>query len=481
MQLYACVSPFNTFKKEKDMELLDTVAAVSTPFGKGGIAVIRISGEDAIKIADKVFSPASGKSLFDVRSQSTVYGNIYVNEDNKRIMIDDGLATVFRAPKSFTGEDTVEISCHGGILLTQKVLSACLFAGARHAKAGEFTKRAFINGKMGLNEAEALGNLLEASTDEQILVSRAGMRGVLTSKIEEIYSSLRFVLASVFAHIDYPDEDLADMTDEEMKGQLLKSKAELLALHDTYRTGKAVSEGINTVILGKTNAGKSSLYNLILDKDAAIVTDIEGTTRDILSSKVSLGRVVLQLFDTAGIRNSDDAVEKIGIDRALSAAEDAELILCVFDGSKNVSDSEYELLEYVKGLNGVKVAVINKSDVGYCDGYNEIIKDFSYSVNISANDRKYRKELSDLLEKIYIDENLDTGNDAMIVNARQSAAVTLALNALDSAITAIDGGYPLEICCSEVELAMQKLSEIDGRAVSEDVVSEIFSKFCVGK
>ena len=463
------------------MNLLDTIAAISTPFGKGGVAVIRISGENAIDIAEKIFKPISKKPLSEYESFRAVYGGIYTNVDNKEIQIDDGLATIFRAPRSFTGENTVEISCHGGVLVTGKVLTACLMAGARHATAGEFTRRAFVNGKMGLNEAEALGSLLEAETDEQVYVARAGMKGILSAKTGDIYSSLCSVLASVFAHIDYPDEDLADLSEDEMAEMIEDAKNKLSALADTYRTGRAVTGGINTVILGKTNAGKSSLYNLLVGSDAAIVTDIEGTTRDVISEKIKLGRVMVKLSDTAGIRESGDVVEKIGIDRAKNAAENAELILSVFDGSKAPTDDEYKLCEYIKSLSGIKVALINKSDIGYCEEYNEICADFEYSLHISAREGVGREELVSMLEEIYIDKNLDTGSDAVVVNARQHAAVVGALDALSNALLSIKGGFPLEICCADIEEAMQSLASIDGRAISEDIVSEIFSKFCVGK
>ena len=463
------------------MNLLDTIAAISTPFGKGGVAVIRISGENAINIAEKIFKPISKKPLSEYESFRAVYGGIYTNVDNKEIQIDDGLATIFRAPRSFTGENTVEISCHGGVLVTGKVLTACLMAGARHATAGEFTRRAFVNGKMGLNEAEALGSLLEAETDEQVYISRAGMKGILSAKTGDIYSSLCSVLASVFAHIDYPDEDLADLSEDEMAAMIEDAKNKLSALADTYRTGRAVTGGINTVILGKTNAGKSSLYNLLVGSDAAIVTDIEGTTRDVISEKIKLGRVMVKLSDTAGIRESGDVVEKIGIDRAKNAAENAELVLAVFDGSKAPALDEYKLCEYIKSLSGIKVALINKSDIGYCEEYNEICADFEYSLHISAREGVGRDELVSMLEEIYIDKNLDTGNDAVIVNARQHAAVVGALDALSNALLSIKGGFPLEICCADIEEAMQSLASIDGRAISEDIVSEIFSKFCVGK
>lgn len=463
------------------MNLFDTVAAVSTPYGKGGVALIRISGDKAIEIAEKVFFPSNKKLLSECKSNVAYHGEIFKSFENNKIQIDDGLATIFRAPRSFTGEDTVEICCHGGVLVTQNVLSACLLAGARHATAGEFTRRAFINGKMGLNEAEALGNLLESETEEQMLASRAGMRGVLSEKTSEVYASLCSVLAAVFAHIDYPDEDLADMSEEEMLFALSTNEAKLQKLLDTYSTGRAVMSGINTVILGKTNAGKSSLYNMLVGTDAAIVTDIEGTTRDVISEKVKLGRVMLKLSDTAGIRESSDVVEKIGIDRARSAAENAELVLAVFDGSREQSDDERELVEYIKGLNAVKIAIINKSDIGCLPEYDEVARNFEYSVNISALKGDGYDELSSLVEKIYIDKSLDTGNDAMIVNARQNAAITSAIDSVKSAKDCVRLGLPLEICCADIESAMQSLSELDGRAVSEDVVSEIFSKFCVGK
>ena len=361
------------------------------------------------------------------------------------------------------------------------MLSACLSAGARHAQAGEFTRRAFVNGKMGLNEAESLGNLLEAETEEQMLASRAGMRGVLSEKTGEIYASLCSVLAAVFAHIDYPDEDLADMSEDEMLYALEQNESKLQALLDTYSTGRAVMSGINTVILGKTNAGKSSLYNMLVGSDAAIVTDIAGTTRDVISERVKLGRVMLKLSDTAGIRESGDVVEKIGIDRARAAAEGAELVLAVFDGSREQTDDERELAEYIKGLGAIKIAIINKSDIGCLPEYDELASAFEYSIKISALKGEGKAELCELVERIYIDKNLDTGNDAMIVNARQNAAIQTAIGSVRAAKDSVKLGLPLEICCADIEEAMQSLSELDGRAVSEDVVSEIFSKFCVGK
>lgn len=463
------------------MNYLDTIAAVSTPYGKGGIAVLRISGSEAIEIADKVFKPKSGRSLTDTASSRAVYGNIFDTKNGKKVQLDDGIAVCFRAPASFTGEDTVEISCHGGVLVTSRVLSALLSAGARMAMAGEFTKRAFINGKMTLTSAEALGELLEAKTDEQISLARSGMKGILSGKVEDIYNSLCDVLASIFAKIDYPDEDLADIGFDEMLEAVNENLIKLNALASTYSTGHAVAEGVPTVILGRTNAGKSSLYNRILGRDAAIVTDIEGTTRDILTDSAKIGRVMLRLSDTAGLRRSLDTVEKIGIDRAREAAENAELIFAVFDGSREIDEEDRSFVSYLSSLSGIKIAILNKSDLGLNYAYPDLLSDMDKICHISVESGEGFDALTAAVEEKYIDCALDTAKDAIITNARQNAAVRGAIEALEIAKDAIKNELPLEICCAEVENTLSALGELDGRTVSEDIVSRIFANFCVGK
>lgn len=463
------------------MNQLDTIAAVSTPYGKGGIAVLRISGDSATDVANTVFQAKNGKKLNEIGSSKAVYGYIFEIRDGKKVQIDDGIAVFFASPNSFTGEDTVEISCHGGILITQKVLAALFAAGARPALPGEFTKRSFINGKMSLTGAEALGDLLSARTDEQISLARSGMKGTLSNSIAKVYDSLCNILAAIFAHIDYPDEDLADISREEMLSVARENLAKLEKLAKTYSTGRAVSEGVKTVILGKTNAGKSTLYNKIVGRDAAIVTDIEGTTRDILTEKANLGRVVLDLSDTAGLRDSEDTVEKIGIDRARSAAEQAELILAVFDGRQKPDHSDLEFMSYLDTLNGIKVAVINKCDLGTHHEMTKLTDKFEYKITLSADTGAGFDKLAELIEAIYIDKELDTASDAIISNARQSAAVSSAISALCSAIVSIEQELPLEICCAEVENTLKALGELDGRTVSEDIISKIFANFCVGK
>lgn len=460
------------------MNVLDTIAAISTPYGKGGIAVIRISGADALSVAQKMFFPKNKKALSEIQSNRATFGAI-LNKDGKHI--DDGVAVVFRAPRSFTGEDTVEISCHGGILITQRVLECSLCAGARTALPGEFTKRAFINGKMTLTEAESLGDLLEADGDDQIAIARSGMRGDLSDESRGIYDSLCDVLAAIFAHIDYPDEDLADISRDEMLAVCDKAQTRLQKLAATYSTGHAVVEGVATVILGRTNAGKSTLYNRIVGRDAAIVTDIEGTTRDVLTEKARLGKVTLRLSDTAGLRASSDTVEQIGIDRARREAEGAELILAVFDGSREAEAQDAEFVNYINSLDGAKVAVINKTDLGCSDSVMTLAGSFEHRVMISADSGEGFDELVCAVESIYIDKNLGLGDSAIISNARQNAAVTSALDSLSQAIDAIKGELPLEVCCVLVENTLSSLGELDGRTVSEDIVARIFANFCVGK
>jgi tRNA modification GTPase len=394
--------------------------------------------------------------------------------------VDDGLATVFRAPASFTGEDTVEICCHGGILLTETVLTALLAAGARPAEAGEFTRRAFLNGKLGLSAAEALGSLLEAQTREQITLAHGGLRGRLEARCATVYERLRHALASIYVRIDYPDEDLADMSREEMIEAFSLCADELAALAKTYRTGHAIAEGIPTVICGRPNVGKSSLYNAIVGRDAAIVTEIEGTTRDVLTETAAMGRVTLRLFDTAGLHATDDPVERIGIERAEAALRDAELILAVFNGAEAPTDEDRALIETLQGVSATVIAVVNKSDLGLVDTapYTE---SFANCVTLSAAEGKGLQSLAECVEGLFVDGRLDIREGAILTNARQHAAVLASLELVRRAIAALEMGAPIDMCCIDVEEAMSSLAEVDGREISEDIVSEIFSHFCVGK
>ena len=455
------------------------IAAISTPSGKGGVALIRISGEGAIEIASKVFIPKSKKPLSKIPARMQVYGDIIKEGE----VIDDGMATLFRAPASYTGEDTVEISCHGGMLITERVLEAVLLAGATLAERGEFTQRAFINGKLSLTDAEAIGNLLEAKSDGQIKLAAGNAREKLFLATDAIRSDLKTLLASIFARIDYPDEDLGDFTNEETLAYLKDVRKKINSLIATYPTSRAINEGIPTVICGKTNVGKSSLYNALLGEDAAIVTDIEGTTRDVLSSDITLGNVMLRISDTAGMRDREkaDAVEKIGIERSISTLKSAELIIAVFDASREANSDDKALLTHVKDTDAVKIAILNKGDLEH--RFEEDLIGFDAVATVTAKEDGIgaKNTVSEIVNKLFIDEKLKIGEDAILTSARQNTALISALEYVDAAISAIESGEFTDAAASEIELALGKIAELDGRAVAEEVLSEIFSKFCVGK
>lgn len=456
----------------------DTIAAIGTPHGKGGVAMIRISGDRAFEIADEVFEPFGKKQLSDIGMRYSVYGRIFSESGGVRESIDDGILVKYKAPYSFTGEDVVEICCHGGVLVTGEVLDAVLCRGARMAEAGEFTRRAFVNGKMSLTSAEALGTLLDAVTHEQVRLSGAGMRGILGESIDAEYKTLTRVMSSIFAVIDYPDEDLADMSREEISRAVSSVLERLKRLEATYKTGHAIAEGIPTVICGHTNAGKSSLYNLMVGHDAAIVTDIEGTTRDVLKETASVGGVTLRLCDTAGLRESDDTVEKIGIDRAKREMENAELIIEVFDGT----DHSHVSHESIGLNNAYKIAVLNKCDITDektikcfdATGYDKVIV-------MSALTGAGYSDLERAIKDAFTDGEIDTGKDPVIANARQHSSIVRAIDSLENAKDSIISGQMYDICSGDIELAMESLSELDGRGINEDIVKDIFSRFCVGK
>ncbi len=456
------------------------IAAVSTPPGKGGVAIIRISGEGAVNVAERAFKPRSGKPLSDCPPRAQIYGHIYYKDEE----IDDGLATVFPAPHSYTGEETVEISCHGGMLITATVLEAVLYAGAAPAAPGEFTRRAFTNGRLTLTEAEAIGSLLEAESHAKIKLSRESSRRKLTEKTEEIRRSLVDLMSSMYARIDYPDEDLGDFSDAEIAERLESSLEGMKMLASTYKTGHAVNEGIKTVIVGKPNVGKSTLFNLLLGRDAAIVTDIKGTTRDILTERIALGNVLISLSDTAGIRldGDIDAVEKIGISRSKKKLSEADLILLMLDGSEELSCEDGELIALAKSASAEKLVIINKSECGRCCISKELLP-FGEILEISA--KKFPEDAKDAVtasvEKLFTDERISIGEDAIISTARQNASLMRAINLTRDALCSIRAGYSADLVSSDIERALCELSDLSGREVTDEIVADIFSKFCVGK
>ena len=461
--------------------LTDVIAAVSTPPGKGGVAIIRVCGDAAFEIAEKIFVPISKKSISDYPSRTAIYGHII--EDGEKI--DDVLLTKFPAPHSYTGENTVEIGCHGGILVTRSVLEVLLRQGARAADAGEFTRRAFINGKLTLTDAEAIGNLLEARSREQIRLNSDTSRERLNEKIGNIRRGLVELMSSIYARIDYPDEDLGDFDDNEVLSRLAKIKADTENLSNTYRTGRAISEGIKTAIVGKPNVGKSTLYNALVGKDAAIVTSIPGTTRDVLEESISLGKVMLRISDTAGLREYEgmDEVERIGVKKSRKLIADCELLFAIFDVSRPFDDEDEAVIKEISTSSAAKIAILNK-----CDSENLFTEDtlsdyFDEVIKVSA--RKAESEmissLTSLVERLFTDEKIIIGSDAIIASARQHASLTRAIDLIDTAHNALKLGFSQDAISTDIERALGAISELDGRAVSDEIVSNIFSKFCVGK
>lgn len=460
--------------------LSSTIAAVSTPRGKGGIATIRISGNDAVKIAGAMFFPRSGRDLSEYRAREAVFGAIV---DADGIECDEGIAVVFRGPASFTGEDTVELTCHGGLEVTKTVYLSAIAHGATAAGPGEFTKRAFINGKMSLTEAEAVGLLIDADTKERMRLSSGGLKGNVSRDIRGIYDGLLGTMTALYAAIDYPEEDVGDEGEREIDGTLRTALSRVEKLLGTYKIGAAVADGVRCAICGRPNVGKSSLFNLMVGEETAIVTEIEGTTRDVIRETVSFGGVTLRLADTAGLRPSDDTVERIGIDRAAAEIDTAELVIAVFDGSQPLRDEDCGLLGRLKSVSAPVICVINKSDAGCAltdDELGEIEASAAAVVRTSARSGG-ADELAAAIAEIFGSGEVDLANDAIIWDVRQREQLEHSRASLRAAIGGLEAGDGLDCVCTLVEEAMAALDETDGRGVDERIVSEIFSRFCVGK
>ena len=457
--------------------LSDTIAAVSTPYGKGGVAVIRISGDDAAAVLSRCFSTSGPRP--EVHPRRACFGRIVREEET----VDTGVATYFAPGASFTGEASAELSCHGGTAVTAAVLEAVFFAGARPAQAGEFTRRAFLNGKLSLTEAQAVGLMIDADTDSRRRLASGVLRGSLREATEQMRASLTTLLASLYATIDYPEEDLAEQSTEEVTAGFETITDELRDLLATYRTGHAVADGVRTVICGAPNCGKSSLYNRILGEDRAIVTDIAGTTRDTLWDTADFGGVSLRLADTAGLRDgTEDQIEAIGIARARKTMEEAELILLVLDAARPLAPEEDALLHTLRELDASTVVIVNKTDLAAPEETIFAARPYADAVvAISAKTGDGMDALADAVAAIYGTRDRSYVTEPLIWDARHKATLTEAITLLERAADALTAGEPSDAVCTLAEDALAELSMLDGRGVSEEIVNEIFSRFCVGK
>lgn len=453
---------------------MSTITAIATPHAAGGISVIRISGENALAAAEKVFSAYSGKSVQEMPGYTCAYGSVHDGAEK----LDDAVLTVFRAPKSYTGEDVAELSCHGGIYSTNRVLRAVLAAGAVPAEAGEFTKRAFLNGKLTLTQAEAVMDLI-SSQGEQALKSALAVRGgALFKKIKSISDGLVTLLGELGAWVDYPEEDIPAVENDNLLTSLRDTVLKLEKLLDTYDNGKILREGISTAIIGRPNVGKSTLMNLLSGFERSIVTDIAGTTRDVVEESVRLGNVLLRLSDTAGIRETQDAVERVGVRLAYERLDDAQLILAIFDNSQPLSTEDAALIERLSGKKAV--AILNKADKPPKLSQDTIRAHFPHVVELSAMNGEGVDELRGRIEELFRMNTFDP-SAGMLANERQKLCVENALSSLMQAVSALEYGETLDAVTVLIDEAAGFLLELTGEKTTEAVVDEVFSHFCVGK
>lgn len=451
-----------------------TIAAIASGNAPGGIGVIRISGDKAIEIASAVFTPLDGSSIEELKGYRAKYGNIVI----KGTKADNAVALIFRAPKSYTGEDVAELSVHGGMLALENTLQAVFDAGAQPAEAGEFTKRAFLNGKIDLTQAESVARIISAQGQAELKASFNALQGVLSNEINAVLEKLLDMSALMAAWIDYPDEEIPELSETELEKTLDEAAKRLKKLLDNYDSGQRVTCGVDTVIAGRPNAGKSSLMNMLSKTEKSIVTHIEGTTRDIVEDSVRLGDIVLHLKDTAGLRSSEDYVEAIGIEKAYQAIDNAQLVLAVFDSSQMISNDDLDLIEKCKNKNAV--ALINKTDLKSRIDIKLIENSFENIVYISAKNNEGLEELIAEVKKVLSLADFDS-NAPLLANLRQKLNCQRAYECVCEALRGVRMGITFDAINVMIDSAAEELLSLTGKKATTEVVNNIFSKFCVGK
>ncbi|MBS6019366.1 MAG: tRNA uridine-5-carboxymethylaminomethyl(34) synthesis GTPase MnmE [Leptotrichia wadei] len=454
--------------------LFDTIAAISTPKGEGGIAIIRISGDKSFEILDKIFvkkNPNANLGFYKLN-----YG--FIKDGEKTV--DEVMAVRLKAPKSYTCEDIVEINCHGGTLVSEKVLELVLRNGARHAESGEFTKRAFMNGRIDLSQAEAVMDIIQGKTEKSVSLSLDQLRGDLRDKVNQFKKALLDITAHVNVVLDYPEEGIDDPLPAELRNNLEKVYEEANRLIDSYDTGKKIKEGIKTVIVGKPNVGKSTLLNALLHEERAIVTHVAGTTRDVIEEIINIKGVPLVLVDTAGIRKTDDIVENIGVEKSKQFIGKADLVLLVLDASKELENEDIEVINQIKENKKKVIVLLNKIDLNKkinLEGHN-----LENIVEISAKDNI---GIEDMQEKIYsyiVEEDVENSSEKLIItNIRHKTALEKTKDAIKNIFETIDMGLPMDLISVDLKEALDSLSEITGEISSEDILDHVFGNFCVGK
>ena len=455
---------------------MSTIAAISTAQGNAGIGIIRLSGDDCFKILQKIFKP---KNKGEIKGYTIKYGNIVKSENDE--IIDEVLVSYFVAPKSYTKENMCEINSHGGIVVENQILEECLKNGAVLAEPGEFTKRAFLNGRIDLSQAEAVIYIINSKTEKEMMVAQRHLEGSLSKKIKDIQGKILNLMADIEASIDYPEYDIEETTNKKINDTLNSVEEKLLKLKNSFENGKILKEGIKTAIIGKPNVGKSSLLNLILGENRAIVSDIEGTTRDTIEEYINIKGIPLKIVDTAGIRKTNDKVEKIGVERSINNISNAELIIALFDDSRTFDDQDQKILDLIEGKK--TIILINKIDLGKnLIKENEKLKKFKNNIiefstiNETGLDKLYNK-----IEELFKLNELDCENTEIITNNRHKQQILYALEDVAKGRESLETHMPVDITAICLKDILERLAEITGENVSEDIINEIFKKFCLGK
>lgn len=453
---------------------MSTIAAISTAQGQGGIGVIRVSGEQAFTIVDKIFKSVSGKKIMDIKGYTALFGHIYNNEE----VLDEAVVLKYVAPKSFTGENVVEISCHGGMYITKEVLNAVIMAGASLAEPGEFTKRAYLNGKMDLTEAESVMDIISAKSKSAARAALFVKDGALFKKSQQVKQLLLDKAAHLSAWADYPEEDIPEVSEDSIMEAIEESISILEKLLSTYDMGQVVKEGIDTVIAGRPNAGKSTLMNLLVGREKSIVTNIAGTTRDVVEDTVLVGNVMLKLSDTAGIRDTDNEIEKIGVQKTFDKINGAGLVIALFDNNEVLNSEDIDLINKIKDMPCI--AVINKIDLEDKADKKYITDNIENVVYISAKQQDNIDELKNMIEKIAGTEDFDP-SAGIIANERQRNAIRNAVNSLYEAKESLAIGMTMDAITVSLQETIDYLLELTGEKAGEEIVDSVFHNFCVGK
>ena len=456
---------------------MSTIASISTAPGIGGIGIIRMSGKDTFKILDKIFKQKNEKDIAEIAGYTIKYGHI-VDEDK---IVDEVLVSYFKAPKSYTTEDMCEINSHGGTIIMREILSLCIKNGAELAEPGEFTKRAFLNGRIDLSQAESVIDIINAKSEREAKESIKQLDGYLSREIKRIKNELMEVITNIEVSIDYPEYDTPEVSEAEIRQKIINAKNLLEELKKSFKNGKIIKEGIKTVIIGRPNAGKSSLLNAMLKEDRAIVTEYEGTTRDTIEEFVNINGVPLILVDTAGIRNAKDEVEKIGIEKSRKLAKDADLIIAIIDGSKNLTEEDMEILEIAK--NKKSIVILNKIDLEQkISDENQILDDLKENIiKISATKKIGLNLLYDKITAMFNLNEINFDNDIVITNERHKNLISKAIENLTEAEKSLNHNMPVDIVFISLKNVLSNLGTITGEEAGEEIINEIFARFCLGK